>query len=119
MGVAADQAVRVARSLVHMNDGTLIDNEPKSRAGRLVVSFPREIGPELRWHLERFVDPEVIAGSLSARRVGDFAGPPSATSGSRRETRLACPACIYMICVTRRDRNWIILMSSSWAGLLR
>jgi integrase len=50
--------VRVARSLVQMNDGKLTDDEPKSRAGRRVVSFPREIAPELRWHLERFVDSE-------------------------------------------------------------
>jgi integrase len=41
--------VRVARSLVQMNDGVLFDAEPKSRAGRRVVAFPREIAPELRW----------------------------------------------------------------------
>jgi integrase len=50
--------VRVTRSLVPMNDGKLIEAEPKSRAGRRVVSFPREIAPELRWHLERFVGHE-------------------------------------------------------------
>lgn len=50
-------SVRVARSLVQMNDGKLFEDEPKSRAGRRVVSFPREIAPELRWHLERFVEP--------------------------------------------------------------
>ncbi len=49
--------VRVARSLVQTDDGKLIDAEPKSRAGRRVVSFPREIAPEWSWHLERFVDP--------------------------------------------------------------
>jgi len=50
-------SVQVARSLVQMNDGKLFEDEPKSRAGRRVVSFPREISPELRWHLERFVGP--------------------------------------------------------------
>lgn len=50
-------SVRVARSLVQMNDGRLFEDEPKSRAGRRAVSFPREIAPELRWHLERFVEP--------------------------------------------------------------
>jgi len=40
-----------------MNDGELFEDEPKSRAGRRVVSFPREIAPELRWHLDRFVEP--------------------------------------------------------------
>jgi integrase len=49
--------VRIARSLVQMNDGELFEDEPKSRAGRRVVSFPREIAPELRWHLDRFVEP--------------------------------------------------------------
>jgi integrase len=49
--------VRVARSLVQMDGGKLIDAEPKSRAGRRVVSFPREVVSELRWHLERFVAP--------------------------------------------------------------
>jgi integrase len=46
--------IRVVRALAQMNDGTLIDDEPKSRAGRRVVSVPLEIVPELRWHLERF-----------------------------------------------------------------
>jgi integrase len=49
--------VRVVRSLVQMDDGRLIDTEPKSRAGRRLVSFPREIAPEVRWHLDRFVAP--------------------------------------------------------------
>jgi len=49
--------VRVVRSLAEMNDGTLIVDTPKSRAGRRVVAFPREIVPELRWHLERFAEP--------------------------------------------------------------
>jgi hypothetical protein len=49
--------MRVARSLVQMNDGVLFEDEPKSRAGRRMVAFPREIAPEFRWHLERFVEP--------------------------------------------------------------
>jgi hypothetical protein len=40
--------MRVARSLVQMNDGVLFEDEPKSRAGRRVVAFPREIAPEFR-----------------------------------------------------------------------
>jgi integrase len=50
--------VQVIRSLVQMNNGKLAEAEPKSRAGRRVVAFPREIAPELRWHLERFVEPD-------------------------------------------------------------
>jgi integrase len=48
--------VRIARSLIQTNDSKLTEDEPKSRAGRRVVAFPREIVPELRWHLDRFVD---------------------------------------------------------------
>jgi hypothetical protein len=33
-----------------MNDGKLIDQEPKSRAGRRTVAFPGEIADELSWH---------------------------------------------------------------------
>ena len=63
-------SVQVARSLVQMNDGKLFEDDPKSRAGRRVVSFPREIEPELRWHLERFVEP----GSDSLVFVGPKGG---------------------------------------------
>jgi integrase len=63
--------VRVVRSLAQMNDGKLIDQEPKSRAGRRTVAFPREIGDELRWHLERFAQPGddglVFVGPLGGR----------------------------------------------------
>jgi len=40
-----------------MNDNRLIEQEPKSRAGRRTVAFPREIVGELRWHLECFAKP--------------------------------------------------------------
>jgi integrase len=49
--------VRVVRSLVQMNRGPLVEDAPKSRAGRRMVAFPREIVPELSWHLERFAEP--------------------------------------------------------------
>lgn len=49
--------MRVARSLVQINDGRLIDDEPKSRAGHRTVAFPQEAATELRWHLDRFVGP--------------------------------------------------------------
>jgi len=48
-----------------------LGEEPESRAGRRVVSFPREVTPELRWHLERFVVPApeslVFAGPNGGR----------------------------------------------------
>ena len=49
--------VRVMRSTAELDDGTLIDGDPKSQAGTRTVSFAREIVPELRWHLECFAQP--------------------------------------------------------------
>lgn len=46
--------IRVAISTAEMDDGRLIDHDPKSRAGRRTVAFPKEITPELRRHVERF-----------------------------------------------------------------
>jgi integrase len=46
--------VRVAVSTAELSDGRLIDNDPKSAAGRRTVAFPQEIAPELKWHLECF-----------------------------------------------------------------
>jgi integrase len=63
--------VRVVRSTAQMNDGKLIEQEPKSHAGRRTVAFPREIADELRWHLERFAEPGdeglVFVGTLGGR----------------------------------------------------
>jgi integrase len=46
--------VRVIASTAELGDGRLIDDDPKSRAGRRTVAFPKEIVPELKWHLECF-----------------------------------------------------------------
>ena len=54
-----------------MNDGRLIEQEPKSRSGRRTGSFPQEIVGELRWHLECFAVPGaerlVFVGPLGGR----------------------------------------------------
>jgi integrase len=49
--------VRVTDSLSEMDDGRLLDGDPKSRAGIRTVSFPADIVPELADHLERFAAP--------------------------------------------------------------
>ncbi len=63
--------VRVETSTAEMDDGTLIDGDPKSHAGTRTVSFAREITPELRWHLECFAQPGgdglVFVGSKDGR----------------------------------------------------
>jgi integrase len=50
-------AVRVVMSTAETDDGRLIDDDPKSQAGKRTVSFPKEIAPELRWHLATFAEP--------------------------------------------------------------
>ena len=58
-------------STAETDAGRLIDDGPKSRAGIRTVSFPREIVPELRWHLECFAQADdgglVFIGPLGGR----------------------------------------------------
>jgi integrase len=49
--------IEVKKSTAETNAGKLIDQDPKSRAGKRTVAFPREIVPELTGHLERFAAP--------------------------------------------------------------
>ncbi|MGW0593472.1 tyrosine-type recombinase/integrase [Streptosporangium sp. NPDC002607] len=54
-----DQGVlRVAGALVEIGGGKVLEETPKSRAGRRMVSIPPEIIPDLRVHLEMFAEPE-------------------------------------------------------------
>ena len=62
--------VRVAVSTAEMDDGRLIDADPKSRAGTRTVAFPREIVPELRWHLECFAQGEKDGGLVFVGPLG-------------------------------------------------
>jgi len=61
----------VSVSTAETDDGRLIDDDLKSRAGIRTVSFPREIVPELRWHLECFAQADdgglVFIGPLGGR----------------------------------------------------
>jgi hypothetical protein len=50
-------AVRVVIATAETGDGRLIDDDPKSQAGRRRVAFPKEIAPEMHWHLGRFAQP--------------------------------------------------------------
>jgi len=92
--------VRVVRSTAEMDDGRLIDDDPKSHAGRRLVAIPPEIVPELRWHLERFAEPGhdglVFAGPLGGR----CAGLTSAISGTPLARRSASQNCTRMTCGT-------------------
>lgn len=48
--------VRVAGALAELDGGKLLEDTPKSRAGRRVVSVPREIVPDLQVHLDEFAE---------------------------------------------------------------
>lgn len=50
-------SVRVVESTAETSKGELIDDDPKSQAGRRTLAFASEIAPELRTHLELFAEP--------------------------------------------------------------
>jgi integrase len=49
--------IRIKETLSQHDKGGLRPDTPKSQAGKRTVSFPEEIAPEIRWHLERFAEP--------------------------------------------------------------
>jgi integrase len=49
--------IRIKETLAQLDKGGLRPDTPKSQAGKRTVAFPAEIAPEIRWHLERFVEP--------------------------------------------------------------
>lgn len=49
--------IRIKETLSQPDKGALRTDTPKSQAGKRTVSFPAEIAPEIRWHLERFAEP--------------------------------------------------------------
>jgi integrase len=63
--------IRIVETTAELDRGDLLPETPKSRAGRRTVTFPAELVPELRWHLERFAQP--------GERGLVFAGPKGAT----------------------------------------
>lgn len=48
--------VRVVGALAELDGGQLLEDTPKSRAGRRVVSIPPEIIPDLQAHLDEFAE---------------------------------------------------------------
>ncbi|GLZ07668.1 putative prophage phiRv2 integrase [Actinomadura sp. NBRC 104412] len=48
--------VRVEGAIAELDGGKLVEDTPKSRAGRRVVSIPAEIIPDLRAHLDKFAE---------------------------------------------------------------
>ncbi|WP_344595969.1 tyrosine-type recombinase/integrase [Actinomadura vinacea] len=71
--------VRVIGSVAELDGGQLLEDTPKSRAGRRVVSIPPEIVPDLRAHLDEFAE----KGTNGRVFVGPKGGPLR-RSGFRR-----------------------------------
>jgi integrase len=59
--------VRVTASLSEMDDGRLIDGDPKSRVGTRIVSFPADIVAELADRLDRGYGLQVHPAGVSRR----------------------------------------------------
>lgn len=53
-----ERTVRVRRAFVRRPSGELIEGPPKSRAGLRTIGIPASLVPELRRHLNEFVDDE-------------------------------------------------------------
>jgi len=92
--------VHVAVSTAEMGDGRLIDDDPKSKAGRRTVAFPKEIVPELKWHMECFAqtgdDGLVFIGPKGGRlRRSNFR-----KHWDKARERSASPNCTSMTCGT-------------------
>jgi integrase len=53
------EIVRVERQLQELAGGRLVEGLPKTDAGRRLISLPPHIVPELRLHLDTYVDPDL------------------------------------------------------------
>jgi integrase len=81
--------VRVNASTSEMDDGRLIDGNPKSRAGIRTVAFPADIVPELADHLEHLTEANpngfVFIGPKGGRlRRSNFRDVPLTCGGTVR-----------------------------------
>jgi hypothetical protein len=83
--------VRVNASTWEMEDGRLIDGDPKSHAGKRTVAFPADIVPELADHLERFADPKPNGLVFIGPKGGACDGRTSARSGTELGERSTFP----------------------------
>ncbi len=96
--------VRVRKATAETDDGRLIDDDPKSRAGIRVVSFPADIVPELADHLERFAAPGPGGLVFIGLKGGVCGARTSANSGTGHVKQSACPSCTFMTCGTPATR---------------
>jgi integrase len=61
--------LRVRRATAELTDGTQLDDDPKSEAGRRPISLPLELRPDVERHLAEFAEPGPT-GRLFVGRLG-------------------------------------------------
>ena len=49
--------LRVRKSTAEMQDGTLVDDDPTSRAGKRPISLPGALKADIEWHLTHIAQP--------------------------------------------------------------
>jgi integrase len=49
--------LRVSHATAEMQDGTLVDDDPKSHAGKRPISLPRALRADIELHLSRYSEP--------------------------------------------------------------
>jgi integrase len=63
---------RVQKSTAELEDGTQVDDDPKSRAGKRPISLPSALRTDIHWHLDQFAEP----GPSGRLFVGPQGGVP-------------------------------------------
>jgi integrase len=64
------QVLRVARSFVYLQDGSIVAKEPKTDRGRRTLVIPGNIVGALRWHLDEFVRADTDALVFTGEKGG-------------------------------------------------
>ncbi|GLY87925.1 hypothetical protein [Actinoallomurus iriomotensis] len=87
------RTVRVREQLIELDDGQMILAPPRSRAGKRTIGFPSVIIPELREHLDAYVDATPDAFVFLGTKGGFLRGATSAVrrTGHGHSPTLACP----------------------------
>jgi integrase len=64
--------LRVRKATAEMADGSLVDDDPKSRAGIRPISVPAALRPDIEWQLKQIAQP----GSMGRLFIGPQGGIP-------------------------------------------
>jgi integrase len=76
----AEMELRVQKATAELEDGTQVDDDPKSRAGKRPISLPAALRVDIQWHLDHFAESE------SSGRL--FVGPQGGVPRRRNFNRV-------------------------------